>query len=329
VPFQSYALAAYEGERTDGQYYTLVDDKGHVLHCTALAVYAGDEYITPDNRRFKVVRIQGDKALCHYVGREEMPDSRPLNSSAPLGLTPVAAFRPETVGIYHTHSDESYVPSDGTESREGRGGIYQVGEALKDKLSNLGIRTLYDKTPHDPHDINSYQRSRKTAVALLRKGAAALIDVHRDAVPPQVYQTNVKGTKVTRVKLVIGRQNPHMQANLAFAKKIKAYLDKNEPGLSAGIYIGKGNYNQDLTSRAVLIEVGAHTNSKLEAENGVKMFASVLPQVLGAPATPGLRQVGQDYEQKNNWWSIILAIAIAGALYGAYVYMNRGRVGGS
>ncbi len=33
---------------------------------------------------------------------------------------PVVAAKP-TIAIYHTHSDESYVPTDGKESKEGNG----------------------------------------------------------------------------------------------------------------------------------------------------------------------------------------------------------------
>ena len=60
-------------------------------------------------------------------------------------------------------------------------------------------------------------------------------------------------------------------------------LWKQTPGLSNGIFMGKGDYNQDLSPRVTLIEVGSHTNSKDEAEKGAKLFASTIPVVLGVP----------------------------------------------
>jgi len=117
----------------------------------------------------------------------------------------------------------------------------------------------------------------------------ALIDVHRDGVPdPNFYKTTIKGQPGTKVRLVVGRQNPHMSSNLEFAKQTKAYFDKNYPGLIKGIFMAKGNYNQDLSPRAMLIEVGTHTNSRQAAEAGVALFADGLPKLLGiAAAAPG------------------------------------------
>ena len=35
-----------------------------------------------------------------------------------------------------------------------------------------------------------------------------MVDIHRDAVPPDVYQAEVEGKEVTKIKLVVGKQNP-------------------------------------------------------------------------------------------------------------------------
>ena len=76
-----------------------------------------------------------------------------------------------------------------------------------------------------------------------------------------------------QIRLVVGRQNQNMQANLDFAKQIKAYYDEKKPGLIKGIFMAKGNYNQDLAPRSILIEVGTHTNSLEAAQNGAAVFA--------------------------------------------------------
>ena len=98
-----------------GSYFQLVDEKGQVIHRTALMVNTGDEYITPTNQRFKVIRLQGDTAYCRYAGQEKMPQAGAaaanLETSGP-GEVPAAAPGRPTVAIYHTHTDESYVPSD-------------------------------------------------------------------------------------------------------------------------------------------------------------------------------------------------------------------------
>jgi len=155
-----------------------------------------------------------------------------------------------------------------------------------------------------------------------------LVNVHWDAVPANVYATKVDNEQVTRVKLVVGKQNPHMNSNLEFAKKIKAYMDEKCPGLSAGIFMGKGNYNQDLSPRSILVEVGAHTNSKEDARKGAEMLAQVLPDVFGVEskqdndATP-LVNVSAEGNQRSDWTAVILILLGVAVAYGAYIAINR------
>ena len=42
-----------------GQYFTLVDENNNIIHQTAMRVHEGDEYISADNARYKVMEIQG------------------------------------------------------------------------------------------------------------------------------------------------------------------------------------------------------------------------------------------------------------------------------
>lgn len=325
-------------ELQGGRYFTLVNEKNHVIHKTALEVSTGDIYITADNSRYKVVEVAGSIARCVYQGQEKMPRIKEVKQTGGFNFfqhaIPVLKGKNKpTIAVYHTHDDESYVPTDGKESILGNGGIYDVGQSLVSELKKLGFNVQYSQAKHDPHDVNAYHRSRKTAASLLKKGPDAIIDVHRDAVPPDVYQTNVKGEKATKVKLVLGRQNPNMKTNLDFAKNLKAAMDKQTPGLSNGIYIGKGSYNQDLSPRAILIEVGSHTNSKKEAENGVALFARTLPGVFGlsstaaqtdktgAGAAPAKKPLTNNKQGASSMiWTILIVAAV---IAGAYYFLNR------
>lgn len=321
-------------ELQGGRYFTLINEKDEVLHRTAHQVSTGDIYITAGNARYKVAKIQGSLAVCEYEGQEKL--SRPWSLKRILGFdlfrhaVPAAQNKKQpTIAIYHTHSDESYVPSDGKESIRGNGGIYDVGQALAKQLKNQGFNVRYSHNRHDPHDTNAYHRSRKTAADLLKTGPDAIIDVHRDAVPVDVYKANVKGEDVTKVKLVLGQQNPNMKTNLEFAKNLKAAMDKQNPGLSNGIYIGKGSYNQDLSPRSVLVEVGAHTNSKEEAEKGITMFAQTLPEVFGvSTAAAGTKQqepARKPLNQNNQRVGTIILtmLIVVGLAGGAYYLLNR------
>ncbi|MDD2373119.1 MAG: stage II sporulation protein P [Syntrophomonadaceae bacterium] len=328
--------AMAHSEMSGGQYFTLIDENSNVIHLTGMMVNKGDEYISADNSRYRVVDITGHTARCVYQGKEKMPVISDSNQSNALGysgtrLAPVAANKKATVAIYHTHSDESYVPGDGTESVNGKGGIYDVGQALSKRLQKLGFNVEYNHNNHNPHDVNAYSRSRKTAASLLKQSPDVILDVHRDAVPAEQYNTEVKGTEATKVKLVVGNQNPNMKTNLEFAKRIKAAMDKKTPGLSNGIFIGKGDYNQDLSPRAMLIEVGAHTNKKSDATEGVMLFADTLPAVLGINtvnannATPAAKPLSTQNQGAGTTILIILVVVATAA--GGFYLLNRGSTG--
>lgn len=335
VAFNSAALA--EVETSSNEYFSLVNEQNDIVHQTALEVYAGDVYIAADNSKYLVVEVNGRTARCIYQGKETMPvitDDTPVQTSLLDNDVPILKTGAQaTIAVYHTHSDESYVPNDGKESIDGKGGIYDVGTAFVEELKSLGFNVEYNTENHNPHDVNAYNRSRKTAASLLKSSPAAIIDVHRDAVPAGEYQTKVNGQDATKVKLVIGRSNPNMKTNLEFAKNLKAAMDKSFPGLSDGIFMGKGSYNQDLSPRAMLIEVGSDTNSKIAAEKGVKAFAQILPAVLGVSAgttgaadqtEPAQKPLGNS--DQNAGTTILIILVVVAAAAGGFYFLNKGNL---
>ncbi|MBE3581556.1 MAG: stage II sporulation protein P [Thermoanaerobacteraceae bacterium] len=309
-------------EHTVGTYTTLVDEEGRVLDKMARPVYKDDEFIAEDNYRYRVTEIQGDKAICTRVGREEVVVEWQSSSRAFGEATPAQAGGAKNlVAIYHTHSDESYIPTDGSESIPGQGGILKVGEVFAGKLRSLGVNVYHDVSAHEPHDNNSYKRSRRTAAQLMQKGPAAIFDIHRDGVPdPDFYRQVVAGESISKIRLVVGRENQNMNANLDFAKKIKAAADAKYPGLIRGIFIGAGSYNQDLSPRAVLLEMGTHTNSREEAQRGAGLLAEVIPTVLGITAQAGPAAPGTAGDWKGVAF-VILAFLIGG---GAFLVLSSG-----
>lgn len=317
------SLSFAHEEMVEGEYYTLLDENKKVIHYSALRVHVGDEYINPDNDRYKVVELDGNKAKCKYVGREMMPNIKAPKSAWGINfknpLVPVTKGEDKTIGVYVTHSDESYIPGDGMESISGEGGIYDVANAFAERLKAHGFKVVFSDNNHNPHDIYAYDRSRKTASTLLKDNPVAIFDVHRDAIPANMYSSNVKGKDVTKIKLVVGRTNPNSNSNLEFAKKIKVAMDEKKAGLSNGIFLGKGDYNQDLSPRAMLIEVGAHENDKEAAIEGAKQFADVIPIVVGATETN--KNTG---ENKNAATTIVFILLILAFAIASFYFINKG-----
>lgn len=242
-------------------------------------LYAGDEYISADNRLYRVSSVSGQTALLEDIGDEEMPDVGWLSDDSAKSV--FSAADEKRICLYVTHSDESYIPTDGKQSIVERGGIYDVAKSLKADLEQLGVTVYLDTSTHLPHDGGAYRRSRQTAAQLIKHAPDALIDIHRDGIPdPDEYAVTIGGEKMSKVRLLVGRSNQNSAANRAFAKQIKAVADKLYPGLIKDIFIGKGNYNQDLAPHAILLEFGTHTLSKDRVINSTDLMANVLVKTL-------------------------------------------------
>lgn len=304
-----------------GHYYTVYDEANpaEVVFTTGMVVTAGDQYQTADDRLFEVTSVNAEQftAVAQFVENVSVPEAAAAIIANLQAGAPKASAGNVTVGVYATHSDESYVPTDGAESIRGNGGIYRVAESLTAGLKEAGAKVLYSDQRHDPHDTAAYTRSRRTAQSLLKQGPTALLDVHRDAGGGvQSYRANVEGEQVAQVRLVVGRQNPNMSSNKQFAQEIKAATDKQFPGLIKGIFFARGHYNQDLNPRNLLLEVGMEKTPRQEAQKGAGLFAKAYANYLGA-STAG-SQAGQARESRAGssaaGWLIALVL-VGGAVF--------------
>ena len=276
--------------------HVAVDGTGAYLFSISGEISEGDEYISADNILYRIATVQNGNAIAEKIGEEAMPDVSWLEVGeaqpvfAPEIAVPAANTKSDDsrklIAMYVTHSDESYVPSDGTQSINGQGGIYDVAREFRDALQKQGVDVILDESTHLPHDSGAYRRSRQTAERLLQKQPDAIIDIHRDGIPDESeYARTINGEEASRVRLLVGRSNQNSSVNREFAKQLKAVADKQYPGLVKDIFIGKGNYNQDLAPHAILLEFGTHTISKERVLNSTDMMAQVMSTTLYGPQT--------------------------------------------
>lgn len=266
-----------------GQYMTMLTPEGEIITQTGRRIYEGDEYLTSDNRLYRVIEVKDDLAYTELVAEkvdlaEEFLSLRQIREA--LGLSAVQAQEQDDksglIGIYHTHNAESYIPTDGTDSIDGKGGIHAVGTGFASSLKDLGVSVDYSENLHLPHDRSAYRRSRNTVLELLAQNPDAIFDVHRDAAPQNAYAANIDDEWITQIQFVVGRQNQNLGVNRQYAQSLKAAADQLYPGLVKGIFYARGNYNQDLSPLNLLLEVGAHTNSRDAAIRGISLFAEVV-----------------------------------------------------
>lgn len=194
------------------------------------------------------------------------------------------------VGIYHTHTAESFIPTSGVTHRPGgqRGDIVGVGETLVKHLQNHGVSAIQYKDIHDyPSFMKAYGASEVTVKRMLAENPSLqmIFDIHRDADKKANSTAVINGVPAARITIVVatGQQDlaqPHWQENHAFAKLIDAKLNQHYPGLSRGIQLVDWRYNQHLHPRALLLEVGCQENTKEEADRSIEMLGDIIAEII-------------------------------------------------
>ena len=202
----------------------------------------------------------------------------------------------ENVLIFHTHTCESYTPSEKYQYQQTGNfrttdlnyTVARVGEELASSLNTYGFRVTHDKTYHDyPAYSGSYTRSATTVNNILGANSSdIIIDLHRDAIGSKSnYDPSVKiGDEVAaQLMFVIGTNggglyHPNWKSNLKFAIQLQQKANEMYPGLFKPIIVRNSRYNQHLGSAACIIEVGATGNTLEQCLTSMKYLAKVLDE---------------------------------------------------
>lgn len=241
------------------------------------SVTVGDIIIDKNFNKFEIfeVDVRNHIAYAKFIEKLQKPTIKEetiqqINNS----------FVEKKIGLYMTHNDESYVTGDGYSSIYGEGGIHDIASNLSDCLLKLGIQTYFDETLHIPHDNYAYSRSKNTANSLLENNLNAIFDIHRDGASRKTYVTNYNGEEKCMVRIVVGQANPNKDVNLQFAMYLMSVAEDICPWLFLDIYYAHGHYNQNLSSKAVLFEMGSHLVEKDLVEKTVPYLAKVINTTL-------------------------------------------------
>jgi len=202
----------------------------------------------------------------------------------------------ENILIFHTHTCESYTPSEQFQySQTGNFRttdlnytVARVGDELEKCLTQYGFNVTHNKTYHDyPAYSGSYTRSASTVENILKSNVSdIIIDLHRDAIGSKSnYDPSVKiGDEVAaQLMFVIGTNggglyHPNWQSNLKFAIELQQKANEISPGLFKPIILRNSRYNQHLGSAACIIEVGATGNTLEQCMTSMKYLAKVLDE---------------------------------------------------
>lgn len=201
---------------------------------------------------------------------------------------------PLRVLIYHTHTHEAYrqevgdtyVETTTWRTRDNTHNVVRVGEALAEALTECGFIVMHDDTDHEQESLSTaYTRSLNTVRAY--EGAFdILVDLHRDA-----YSKNsgsepisVDGQSTARLMFLVGNgvgftEKPYYAENYELATRLTFAINSEAAGLCRPVLVKDGRYNQHLSPRSLLIEVGNNENSLAEALNAVPFVAEAFRAV--------------------------------------------------
>lgn len=208
----------------------------------------------------------------------------------------VQTDKSKAIMIYHSHPHESYNPllaskDSNPSSADPDKNISVVGDFITAELGKKGVGAYHEFEDYMKSVKGyNYNYSYKYSRAAIKEALAEynslqyFFDIHRDSQSYGETTATINGVSYAQVYFIIGHGNPDWRKNEAFANRIYERLEKTYPGLSRGIWgktsaQGNGEYNQSLSAKSVLIEVGGIDNTKEELQRTAKVLADVIADV--------------------------------------------------
>ncbi len=214
--------------------------------------------------------------------------------------------------IYHTHNTEAYtqtetytyVESGDWRTEDTSCSVIAVGEELARILrEDYGINVIHDTTQHEQPDIQTaYSRSLRT-MEYYKQTYPSLelyIDLHRDAYTTNGVNTDyamIDGQRVARMMFVVGTGRgssgsadddlPDFESNYALALRLTETMLGYNDRLMRNVRVKSGRYNQHISSKCLLVEVGHNANTLEEALAAMQYLARAIAEAAGISPSIG------------------------------------------
>lgn len=200
--------------------------------------------------------------------------------------------------IYHSHSQETFADSRTGEEADT---VVGVGDYLTEILEQkygyqvIHVREHFDVIGGEIDRSRAYDFAREYVEKVLEENPTVqvLIDLHRDGVPEgKRLVTKIEGRDTAQIMFYNGLSytvnqgkisylpNPYIEENLAFSFQLEYTAAEYYPGFYRCIYLAGLRYNLHLRPRALLVEVGAQTNTVQEVKNAMEPLGDILNRVL-------------------------------------------------
>lgn len=195
------------------------------------------------------------------------------------------------VYIYNSHQAEQY-QGKALEAYNITPGVMMASYIFQDKLIKLDVGTMVmEDNLIDYMNLNnmkhagSYKASRHFATKTINENPdlKLIIDLHRDSIPKDKSTVVINNKALAKIVFVIGNEHDNYEQNLEIANKLNDMIKEKYPNLTRGVLIkgGKGNngiYNQDLSPKSLLLELGSNTNTIDEVLNTIELLAPIIAE---------------------------------------------------
>ncbi len=189
------------------------------------------------------------------------------------------------VYIYSTHPNESYLGKK-LEGYDSDNTVVLASIMLQKKLNEKGIGTIVEERSASEYIKNNnltYNESYKATRVFVKDKLKTndfdlIIDLHRDSASKDKTTAIINNEKYAKVMFVC---NINYKKNVALAKKLNDIIVNKNPNLTRGIYNKYiDNFNQDLASNILLIELGGNYNEINEVMLTIDVLADAIKELL-------------------------------------------------
>ena len=231
----------------------------------------------------------------NYKGLIDSPSNvinvdKPLTQDkTPLNEPVINEEKKPIVYIFNTHQKEEYAKENTLEYNISPT-VMTASYMLQERLKEEGINSIVEESNvTELLRINNwnYASSYKITKMLMQQAKVDnpsliyFIDLHRDSVSRDKTTITIGDKTYAKVLFLLGLENPNYLESKKVITKMNEIINTKYPGLSKGIYEKggagvNGVYNQDFSSRCVLIEVGGVDNNIIEVANTIDAITYML-----------------------------------------------------
>ncbi|MBK3493343.1 stage II sporulation protein P [Viridibacillus sp. YIM B01967] len=198
--------------------------------------------------------------------------------------------------LYFTHSHEAYYPILKSQNKKitayhDATNVFQLASIIQAHFKQNDLST-------DILEVDTMTEMQKKNIALYKAYAAVrpyvkkqlekkeydlVLDIHRDSAGKKATTTTLNDEKYARIAIVVGGENKQYKFNEAYAEQLSMHLNKLVPNISRGVMKKEGSgvngiYNQDLSKKLLVVELGGVDNTEDELNRTIAVLARAIAE---------------------------------------------------